>query len=185
MDEKVRNLVDLRSSVDDLHDQIYNYMSGTYGDVINNNLEIEDICDMAFLCRKLELLFDELRKTAKARKELSIKIMGFWLATQSIESPETYKDRIDGELAYARISAKSIPKIPSSSDPVYEEFMLSLGIPEEFLKGGLLKPDFKGVTALVTDMVSKGQDLPPGVEKTWTEYNAHFYERKHKENKDG
>jgi len=126
----------------------------------------------------MEVYCEELRKIAKGRKELGVKLMGFHLATQDLSDPGNCQDRIEGELAYARVTPRVIPKIPAKGDSNYVSFMKSLGIPEDLLEGGLVKADFRSVSNLITEMVKNGEDLPLGVEKTWTEYVANFHEKR-------
>jgi hypothetical protein len=180
MNEDIQKLLDLREMLIRYHEDFYSFMSKTLNKIKGEDggYSVGEICDFGFLCRRKEVYFDELRKIARGRKELCIKIMGFFLAQQSLEDPENCIDRIDGELASARVTPKSIPKIPAKDHPDYIPFMESLGVPEELLKGGLIKADFKGVSELVTNLLKTGQDLPPGVVKTWTEYTGNFYEKK-------
>lgn len=181
MTNDVKRLTELKDELMQYHEDLYLFITETLCKIRANKYTPEELCDISFLCRRMELYFDELKKTVKARKELCVKLMGFFLATQSLENPEECVDRIFGTLASARVSLKTIPAIPKKDDPSYKEFMMSLGLPENLLGGGLLKPDFKGITKLVTDMVSEGKNLPPGVEKTWTNYTANFYEKRNKE----
>ena len=178
MDNDIEKLLGLRQDLIEYHEAFYTFVTETLDRIKNNQYTVEQLCDLGFLCRKLEVYFEELRKIAKGRKELCVKIMGFFLATQSVEDPTKCQDRIEGDLAYARIAAKVIPRIPKKDDPNYIGFMESLGVPVNLLEGGLVKADFRGVAELVTGLVREGKKLPPGVEKTWTEYTANFYERK-------
>jgi hypothetical protein len=174
MREEIKKLQVLKDSIIEYHNKVFTFLTETINDVSNNKFSAEDLCDMGFLCRKIEEYCDEIRKSVKSRKDLNIKIMGFHLATQSVEDPGNVTDRIDGELAHCRVEAKVIPVIPKLGEDGFKECMENFGVPENLFGSKLVKVNFDAMAQYTTDMIKSGNALPPGISKSWTEFRGTF-----------
>jgi hypothetical protein len=181
MIKETENLQDIKIKFQSLHPELYNWLSTTIEDVQQNKFSIETITDQAFLCRELETFFQEMTKLVRSRKDLCIKIMGLYLAMQSLENPETVQDKLTGEIAVCRVEPKTMPKIPAKGTPEYGEFLRNLGVPEQLIKSGLICADFKGVMEYVTQLSGEGRKLPNGITQSWTSYVGTFRSKNKKE----
>ena len=139
------------------------------------------LADMGFLCRELENAFDEVRKDAKARKELVAKVLGVRVAQSSIEDPENpIETPVRGLLCTASPKVQNRARIPGRRSDDYQPFMDHLGVPRETTELKILEPHYVAVNEWLDRLTQEGLPLPPGCTLSSTAYGCDFRRRRRK-----
>lgn len=71
--------------------------------------------------------------------------------------------RLDGEWATGSPLITEQPYMPSDRDETYPAFMEALGVSQDLLARGTVKPSFSGVQNLIADAASEGRPVPPAL----------------------
>lgn len=126
----------------------------------------EELVDIGFVLRQVEELADELRKEAKAHKELAGKTIASRCLEAAVANPDSAVMTTRGTLATGVSDVRMEAVVPNSSSPEYGQLLEWCGVPDSVVKSGLLKVDFKKLGEAVTEAASRGAKIP-GAPKTW------------------
>lgn len=170
-------LLDLMAELRSIQQELYDRLDKVAEQHKKRETTIPDLTDAGFICREAEELFDEMRKQAKAHKELAAKVLYLTMAERAISHPETAEEKSKGALASATPRVSIIADQPHRGTDEYVAFMRDVYVPDRIIADGLLKPDFKALGELVTRLIEDGKPLPPGINRTWKAYDA-VYVRK-------
>jgi len=184
MHELVRNAQQLQERVQDMYQEVYDFISSTEGNLKKMDLNLADLADMGFLCREMENFLDNARKEVKGRKELCGKIIGLAVAKQSLADPSKLKTNVKGELATATPDVKQEPKLPSkrlpdgTPNPEFHSLLMAMGFSEELAKSGLVDLRWKGMCDWISERTALGLPLPKEIVATYSAPTATFRRRK-------
>lgn len=164
----------LTEELKELHHRVYEHLSLIDERMKKNQTSNQDMVDLGFLCREQEELLDEMRKNAKARKEFTQRML-VTLWTGAALTPTPLPDTIKATLASANnFRIKKMAQLPEYGGEDYVLYLRSLGIPEEVISKGLVKPDWDKTAEHVTTLLEDGKKLPPGIGQTWNIYTCTF-----------
>ncbi len=157
----------------DLHADFTNFLAETHPDIAKASLAMGHYADQGLLCREMEEFADELRKEAKARKELVGKLIAAKAAQETLGgNPVTC---VKGTLGMALPETKLQGRPPERDTAEYFQFLRHLGVPEKLLQDGMpLKVDWKGLTEYLSERAEKGEPVPPGITKTYPLFMSTF-----------
>jgi len=173
--DSLQELQELSEEVSILHSKFLEYLLVITKDIRSGKLKDEKMCDIGYLLRELENLFDDWRKDCKARKELIGKILAFNVTQASLNgSTETC---VRGLLATGTADVKIRAKLPAKGTDEYMAVLKHFGIPETLVQAGVLKLDWDGVSGLATKQAQDGKPMPPGLGETFPEYVTVFKRR--------
>lgn len=172
---------DLASKLDALktaHHESYEQLTLIDERIKKNQLSLQDLVDIGFLCREMEDLLDEMRKNAKKRKAFVQRYL-VMRHTASAMTGTPLPDTLQGEHASAsNFRVKKMAELPEFGQDGYTKYMESLGIPKEVIAKGLVKPDWEQTAEHVTVLLEDGKKLPPGLGQTWNDYTCTFTRRR-------
>lgn len=176
----VRGLLALLNTAKQFHAQLYDALSLIDDRIKKQQYSLPDIVDIGFLCREMSELFDVMRKDATKRCNLSqMSLVTQYTASALTDNP--LPESITGTLASARnMRINKIAELPEFGGTDYIAYMESLGIPDEVIKKGLVKPDWSNTKEHITTLLEDGKKLPPGFGQTWNEYVCTFYRTRRK-----
>lgn len=166
-------LKETKDYLNEVHHRLYIQISEISDCVKKRQLANDELVDVGFLFREIESIFDELRKEAKARKELSAKVLALSVIQESVNDPEA-DSVIHGEYARASLSLKTRVRLPKKLSPEYYEVCEFLGVPSEVIDKGLVKLDWNGASEFATQMAEEGKRLPKGLDDTYQEYSCTY-----------
>lgn len=135
-------------------------------------LSYTQYADVGYFFRELESLFDELRKDAKAHKELNSKILSLLLQQEFLQNPDS-PESVSGDYASARPTITKRPKVPKRDSKEMEMLCKHFNIPLETLDEGIFKLDWKKTSDYLTELAEQGKELPIPLE-TWDDFQATY-----------
>jgi hypothetical protein len=171
----------LEDEVNDRYKKLYSQLRDLKVEVTleperaNDELRAEGLkgyVDAAYAIFKMEQLIDEIRKQVKKRRETYERIVCIaWLQQGTGESIKT-------EYVTANPDTKNFITYPKSPDEVgYREMMRDLGVAEETIEKGIIKPDFNQMKEYVSDLMARGEPVPAwsATEVPHTEYRLRYF----------
>lgn len=169
-----------------VNDQIHLLYNLVYGFLSKNNevlkaktLSSEELCDFGFFCREIENIFDELRKEAKARKELCGQIIAYRLVQASLNDP-TLSMKVKGQFATGSPDVKMQAALPVKFTDDYFKITDHLGVPRDVAATGVLRLDWKAVTEYLTKLMNDGKSIPEGFGKKYPVYTTVYRKSRRK-----
>lgn len=131
-----------------------------------------ELVDFGFLCREVADTADEIRKDCNAHMALASRIVCIRETEKFVANPEDSEvgKPIRGSLATGSTDVKVIVDQPQKGQHEYHLLMKYLGVPEDLIVSGLVKPSWKGINDLATECEREGKPMPPGLGKKRPEY---------------
>lgn len=141
---------------------------------IHNEADIKELADLAFALKKISELFDEMEKRTRNTYELAERLLCMMWAQVGDSDP------IRTEHCTITPRIRMAAQIPKKGTPEYEELMKALGIGVELQKTDAVRPHWPGLVDYVTELLTSGRPLPPGVDasKTYPVYGVTIRQRK-------
>ncbi len=136
----------------------------------------EDLADIGFLFREMEELHEELRKEAKARKELAGKVLSERIHTRNLMSDNDELAPVRGQLATATCKMRIEGETPRKGTPEYSQLWEKLGLPKELEDSDIVKLSHDGLMDAVSNSLAAGKPLP-GIVRKWPRYWAQYLRR--------
>ena len=118
------------------------------------NQDMEDLADCGFLMREMADTLDDLRKECNARKDIISTILAVRMTRDFLDGAST-EMITRGELASATPDVKVEPMIPKAGTPEYASMCKALGVSQEMIETGVLKPHYKHLSTWLTERVEK------------------------------
>ncbi len=137
---------------------------------------IEEECDLGFLCREVQELFDEMRKEVKARQVLFSRRIALVRARQAMQG-DIDDTTVRGELSVGSPSIVPMPKIPRKDTDEYLDLCKWIGIPPDMAKSGAVKFSWTRLQEECAKRIAAGAELPPGISETYSEPTTVFRRR--------
>lgn len=175
----IKEFLMVKDEVHLLYNLVYGFLSKNNELLKSKKLSNEELCDFGFFCRELEKLFDELRKEAKARKELCGQIIAYRLTQASLSDP-TLKMKVRGDFATGIPDVKIEMGLPKKFTEEYYQITDHFDVPRKVAETGILKLDWKSVTEHCTKLVQDGKLLPKGFGKQYPKFTIVYRKRKMK-----
>lgn len=125
-------------------------------EVLDHNAPMPILVDTAYLCRQAELVLDELRKEAKAKKEklaLAVSIA----EVMSLMEGKPVATR--GHLATATVKTVDTPQVPAEDSSEYDTLIRFFGLDSNKFRS-IGRIDFKKLSEYYETAVQKNLDLP-------------------------
>jgi len=141
------------------------------------SLTSEQLCDAGFMCRQMERWADELRKEAKARRERLAYLIAY-RAAQAVATNPTAETTVRGKYATGTPDVKVAAGLPKRDTPEYAKLCEWLGVSEEAQKSGAIRFHFNTLMDIVSERIAAGQDVPPGITKTYSMFVTKFIARR-------
>jgi hypothetical protein len=175
----IKEFLNIKEQVTLLYNLVYGFLSKNTNDIKSKKLTNKIMCDFGFICRELENTFDELRKEAKARKELCGNIIAYNITQDALMDP-TIEMIVRGDLATASPDVKMQAALPKKFS--YEYFVLTdyFKVPREVATTGILKLDWKEVTKFLTKCREDGKSIPDGFGKQYPLYSVTYRKSRNK-----
>jgi len=174
----------LLSLIQHAHDKLYELTGPVLDKIKKRQYSNEELADLGFLFREMESLLDETRKDAKARKELTGKLLAFLIIaaqTEDISNP----DKVRGRLATARPDVRVRAKLPKKGTPEYERALDYFYIPRRAVDEGIMKIDWNKASDFLTTLVEEGKKVPDEFKETYPEYKCVFTKISKQEKENG
>ncbi len=162
----VNKLLNALTSLHTMHQDFFELLRSFNELLTRNNMSQQDMADCGYFLRELEKHLDDMRKDCKAHKELCSKLLSLRICQASLID-DSVSPIVKGQYARARAEVKVLPRLPAKGTPEYADAIQQLGAT---LDSNLIKLDFTEVGKLLTSMVEAGQQLPPAVSNTYTNY---------------
>jgi hypothetical protein len=167
----------LRAEILDTWRRVYEFASRVDDSMKAGKLPVEDAVDIGYVMNSLAQFFDAARKDCKGRKEQIARMVSLHVATLEMENPGQNTGHVKGRLAIGIPDIRREVQIPKIKDPKtkkltpeYVQFMRTLGVPEEVIQLGIIKPDWKGLGDYATHLARLGRNPPAGTGKTYTQH---------------
>lgn len=173
----IKEFIEVKEEVQLLYNLVYGFLSKNNELLKSRKLSSEELCDFGFFSRELEKLFDELRKEAKARKELCGQIIAYRLTQASLSDP-TMKMQVQGEFATGTPDVKMEAALPKKFTEEYYQLTDHFSVPREVAASGILKLDWKRVTEFLTKQMNDGKPIPKGFGKQYPKFTTVYRKRK-------
>lgn len=173
----IKEFVDVREQVQLIYNLVYEFLSKNNELIKSKDLQNAELCDFGFFSRELEKVFDELRKEAKARKELCGQIIAYRLVQASISDP-TIKMQVQGQFATGTPDVKMEAALPKKFTDEYYQLTDYFNVPREVAASGILKLDWKQVTEFLTKRMNDGIKIPEGFGKKYPRYTTTYRKKK-------
>lgn len=160
-------LIEWLSRVEEIHKTFFEYLLDVRRSLTQKSNE--EGVDIAFLCREMGKLFDDLRKECEKTRTLTERVVCYkHLQLQQIKD---IPERIEGNLATATTSFKVVPTLPKeSTDPEnYEKLMEYIGV-----NNPLVTPKWKAVAERLTRLMEAGKPMPKGILKIAPTYGLNL-----------
>ena len=175
--EIIKEFVGVKDEVQSLYNLVYGFLAKNNELLKSKKLNNEELCDFGFFCRELEKLFDELRKEAKARKELAGQIIAYRRAQASLSDP-TIKLQVQGQFATGSPDVKMEAALPKKFTDEYYQLTDHFGVPRKVAETGVLRLDWKMCTEFLTQQMNDGKKIPEGFGKQYPRYTTVYRKRK-------
>ena len=160
----------------DLRDQFIAFTLGLSKSLKEKKFNKPELVDIGYLSREIEILLDDLRKDAKARKEFAGAILAESVIQEALSSGG--ETTVHGTMAYASCDCELIPGLPKRDSDDYFDLCRHFGVPEEVIKSKVLKIDFEEITKKVQDAAGGLCKKIPGINKTWPKYSSTFTKKR-------
>lgn len=177
MHDAAQELSDLHDRACTLRNDLLAFISKTNNPIETGVIPGSGMVDIGYFARELEDIFDLNRKESKKRKELCGKLLSIALAKRKMEDPSA-STTVYGDVAHAAADVKHNPCLPKKGSEDHYKLMKWLGISDKAIAQGDVKPDFRAMSARLTERAEDGKELPPGITKTFAEYFCKFTRRK-------
>lgn len=153
------------------HISVYRTLSKVRGTASTGSLELEELLDLAFLCRAVEETLTDLRKESSSLLEHLSQIACLAWTQKHINNP-TGASTIRGDLCSGSPKTKTMVSVPRRGSDHYERFLRYFGVPEQMIEGDTMRPYWPGLVDHITELVANGATLPPGCDprRTYTLY---------------
>ncbi len=144
-----------------------------------------DGCDIGWCFREIENYADELRKEAKARKELIGRLLAFRVTQDAMNDPDLLSKEgaltIRGRFCSGTPEVKQQGAQPKRGSEDYVKLCNFFGITDDALiESGTVQFSFNKLGDLVSGLMVDGKQLPPGITKTYPLYSTIFRTKKGK-----
>ncbi len=163
----------LHDRVRELQMAIHNAMAGIPNSIAVE--EIPDLVDAGFLCREIANMSEDIKKISENRKTI---IGRFLAARASVAAMQGSIVDLRGEYASASADIQVKPKFPEEDTAEYFELMRWIGLSDEMIQRGMLRPSFTKIQEELTKRVERGEKPPPGIMNTFTDAQVVFRRRK-------
>jgi hypothetical protein len=141
------------------------------------SLPIPDIVDIGFFCRKMEDISDTLRRDCLGRVAVVGRTLAAYAGAEAIRGNEV---ELSGEFATAIPTIKEKPKMPSNDSPEMRDLLKWIGVSDEVIASGYVRPSFSQLEQELTRRLETGEQPPPGIQATFREVSATFRQKKGK-----
>ena len=150
-----------------LHDDLYAAIIG-----INKSMRtdtVEDMVDLCLILRSTSELVDSSRKDCNGMKDLLTKVVCMKWANECLNMGAGKPKPIRGKLASGSPDVAQTASLPSKRNTPkdYELFMRSIGAWQAGNRD-LVRPHWPGITVHITECLSAGKPLPPGIDPNKT-----------------
>lgn len=176
-DEDVFALQEMLERVKDTGFNLQVMLTSLLNKMRSNSYSKEELADLGFLCRRLELMFDELRKEAKARHEIAGMMVAKIVISESMSDDPNASLTVKGKIGTCEPSVKQAPEIPRRGTKEYVELCAHFGLNEEAIGNAILEPHYVRMCDYVTKQISEGKGPPPGVRLRSTTFSASYRKR--------
>lgn len=162
-----------RDQLEDLLGEAAASLLGAAAEVKARSMSRPDMVDAGFFLRRMEDVLEELRKDAKAVRELIGQVIALDLTREQLADPSC-PGTARGQHATAVPDCKTRYRLPKTGTADYLRIMSMLGVPADVASAGALKLDFIGFSEMMMAREQTGeQGVPDGVGK-FVEYTCVF-----------
>jgi hypothetical protein len=134
-----------------------------------------DLVDSGYLCREISNICEDLRKSCNSREDTIGRCIAARAGADSMRGEVTV---LHGEYANATPYVKVKPRFPDPDTPEYAVLMRWIGLSDEMIEKGMLRPSFTRIQEILTERAEKGEQALPGISVTFTEANVVFRKRR-------
>lgn len=173
----IKEFLGVKDEVHLLYNLVYGFLSKNNELLKSRKLSNEELCDFGFFSRELEKLFDELRKEAKARKELCGQIIAYRLTQASLSDP-TIKMKVQGEYATGSPDVKMEMGLPKKFTDEYYQLTDHFGVSRKIAESGILRLDWKMCSEFLTKQMNDGKPIPKGFGRQYPKFTTTYRKRK-------
>lgn len=171
--EVIKEFLTVNEETAHFYNLVYGFLSKNNSLIKSKETTTETLCDFGFFCRELESLFDELRKEAKARKELCGSICAMRKTQEAIADP-TIKLKVNGQYCTGTPDVKLQAKLPVKMTEEYFALTDYFKIPRDIAAAGAVRLDWKGTGKFLTELAASGQKTPEGFGQLYPTYVTVF-----------
>jgi hypothetical protein len=141
---------------------------------IHTDANINELADYTYTVRKISDMLVEMSKRTRNTYELAERLLCMLWA--QVGDPEPIRT------PYCTITPKirMAAQIPKKGTEEYEKLMTALGITLELAQVDAVRPHWPGMTEYVTQRLTEGKPLPPGIDphKTYPVYGVLIRDKK-------
>lgn len=138
----------------------------------DGQIDMPGLVDAGFLMREIENHCDDLRKEAKAKKNLVEMVIAKRAITDSVN--EAGVGNIDGRLATGTPDVKQEPKMPKKGTAEYVALCQYFGLSEKAIRAGVMSPHYLRLGEWATEATKNGEPLPDGLLETRPKFTVAF-----------
>jgi hypothetical protein len=142
-----------------------------------SSLKIEELVDIGFFCRRMEEISNSLRRDCEGRVSIIGRTLAAYVGAEALRGNEV---NLSGEFATATPTIREKPKMPSNDSPEMRELLRWIGVSDEVINKGYLRPSFSQLEAELTRRLETGEKPPPGIQATFREVSAVFRQKRGK-----
>lgn len=168
MHRLVSETLEIHEKLQRMYKTVYTQIAAVRDKVVD--LEQGDRADAAYLMREMAGLFDDLRKEANACKDLLAKTMCLIWAHEVVGDLTTDRS-IHGKLARATPRTNMTINIPRPDDPRFVTLCDWLGIPDEVIADGIMRPHWPSLRERISERIAAGEPAPKGFDP-YTEHTV-------------
>jgi hypothetical protein len=126
--------------------------------MINNNNTLEELADIAYTLQRCRDMLHSMHKQASGSFDLVTRFACVKWAQRGEGEP------IRTEYCTVTPSVRMCAKVPRKEDESYEALMNHLGVNSDMLKYDTVRPHWPGLVDYITERLTEGKPLPPGVD---------------------
>lgn len=141
---------------------------------VNLTAPLEDLVDLGFLFKEMEVVLDDWRKDCKAFKELVEKVVGLRAAISDDPNSLT----IRGKLTTATVNISMVADMPKPGSLEYAALCRYLKIPDELAESGVMRPHWKHLNDLLSQRLTEGKSAPAGLKNQRSKFSLTFRKRR-------
>ena len=175
--EVIKEFQTVNAEVAQIYSLVYGFLSKNNPLVKARGTKTETLCDFGFFCRELESTFDELRKEAKARKELCGSICAARKTQEAIADP-SIKLKINAQFCTGSPDVKMQAQVPVKYTEDYFKLTDYFKIPRDIAAAGAIRLDWKGTGKFLTELAAAGKKTPEGFGRKYPTYVTVFRRKK-------
>ena len=127
------------------------------------NFTEAQLVDIAFICREVSKLHDDIRKEYNQVMATANRIACLSWTTKQVSDPQV-GPTIRGDFATGTPDVKMVPSFPKKGTPEYEQFAKALGISDEALRCEVFHIHWPNAVDYVSKCIADGATLPPGID---------------------